>query len=227
MSESPLTFSPDLHEYRLGDRRLASVTEVLEAVLRTSSPWWTPAHRFRGTAVHAIVAAINQGDYDPAGTVFPASWTEADRDGVTKRTEAYQNFVESTGYESLFTELRVHSESMGIAGTLDTIGYQRKGSFADKLTLIDLKSGQPTPSSVLQVSLYSQLVQELPPMMGWDKLEIVRVVLHCQPNGKSRPVFRYGSEAKQDDADARAVLRTFRFLERHNLLQSKNGSKRS
>jgi hypothetical protein len=211
-----LEFDEKNHIYTLSGRKLSSVTEVLEIVLRTSSPWWKPSHRMRGQFLHKICEAIDAKDYDPAGTVFPKSWSEADRDAVSRRAEAYQTFVDSVGYEVIFSELQVYSEELGLAGTLDSIGRQTKGAFAGRFTLVDVKSGEPTPAALLQVSLYDQLRTKHFQNPG----DCVRCILHCQPNGKPRPVFRYGIEAKQDDADARAVVRTFRFMQQHGLINS-------
>lgn len=209
-------FDADKHEYSLGGQRYENVTTVLSSVLGTDNPWWKRDHRLRGTFVHRITEAIDQGDWDAAATQFPASWGEEDQRKVLARGIAYEKFLEESGFQAIHNEFRVYSVSMELAGTLDKIGRITRGKFAGHIALLDIKTGKPTPLAKLQVALYDLMWRE---MKHTELYPTVHVILHLREDGSTRPVYITDPEIAQNKIDGISCVNVFKFRKRNGLLK--------
>jgi hypothetical protein len=212
-STEQIEFEPVAHTYSVAGQAYDGVTRVISAVLRDQSRWWKPEDRMRGTMVHAITEAIDAGDWDADATVIPDGF---DRQGIIQRGEAYQHFIHLSGFQALKVECRVASPSLRLAGTLDRFGLIAKGTHAGRHAILDLKSGAPTPSAILQAALYQKLLLDTFPSLHLAAPPL-RIILHLKPNGKARPEYREGNA---DIMDALAIVRTYRFMEREGLLKT-------
>lgn len=208
----------ETHEYQVGPSRYASVTTALEAVLRTKSRFWTPKDRLRGRFVHAIMEAINDGDWDDTEMVLPPNWTAQDREEIISRGLAYQQFCEVVGFEPLASELMVFSHSLRVAGTIDAIGKFTKGQFAGSYGIIDGKSGRATAAAKLQIALYRKCLLDSEINIIADEDIVAHVILELHKNGKPRPIYRVGWDIDADLRDAESVVNVYHFMKRENIL---------
>ena len=142
----PFSFVPETHEYFLGDRRLISVTEAMDAVGLTDfsriKPDVLEHARQRGTAVHTACHFLDEGDLDWA-TVSPE---------VEPYVRAWERFKKETGVELLGIEKPLFHATLGFAGTPDRVVnlYPHKG-------IIDLKTYAPDVVTGIQLAGYSYL----------------------------------------------------------------------
>lgn len=208
----PIRLDADRHEYWSGDQRYAGVTSILDSVLGIKSRFWKPKHRIRGQFVHSITEAIDDLDFDTSLVVLPEGWSPQDRADIMGRADAYESFVDQTGFRKIEAELLVWSDSMMVAGTLDRIGVFHKGAHAGKVAIVDIKSGLPDHAAQLQVSLYDLLKQESHPELPAVDL---RVVLQVKPNGKPKPTYRSGMDMQWDDVVARSVVNVYKWKQQH------------
>lgn len=206
-----LELDESTHTYTLDGQKLDGVTSVLGAVLRTSSPWWKPEHRLRGTFVHRICEAINDKEWDADAVVVPTGWTEKDRQELVARGLGYQQFISGSGFVPAGSEVRVYSKHLKIAGTADVIGAITKGTYAGLPAIIDVKSGAPTAAAKLQVALYNLCLREA----GFRAS--VHIILHLKASGVATPYYRVGADVERDITDALSVVNVFRFMQREGL----------
>jgi hypothetical protein len=158
ISLSPaLTLDPD-HVYRLGQRTVVSVTQILKAENLIDARFFNDDARQRGVAVHAAVEQDERGILDEA---FLDSRIGDYLEGWRrfKREKGYvtSGRVPKGGKGELYAEVRMHSISLDLAGTADGIGTMDgiKG-----LALADVKSGDPSPATSLQVAAYAGMFFE-------------------------------------------------------------------
>ncbi len=135
----------DADTYTIAGKTYARVTAVLKARGLINFYDIPEADRQfymdRGTANHKLWQDIEEGvdggfDYD-------------------KRVEAYRSahakFLRETGFKALpgGIEMRVKSDELGVAGTLDRIG-----TIQNRVVLIDYKTSAVHPATALQTALY-------------------------------------------------------------------------
>ncbi len=60
----PFTFDEATHIYRLGDRVLPSITQILKECGYVDDTYYTEEHRYRGQYVHWCVRLINENNLD-------------------------------------------------------------------------------------------------------------------------------------------------------------------
>lgn len=141
-----LSFDPETHEYRHGERRLASVTGILREVgLYDAHRFSKPQDRQRGEAVHLACRLIDAGTYDPAST----------HELIRPFAEQYQRFLDSTGFRALAWEVPMADVDLGVAGTWDTLGIGN----VDELWLVDVKSGTVPNLVGVQLAGYEMLIR--------------------------------------------------------------------
>jgi hypothetical protein len=172
-----LVFEPETHVYRLGGRRVLSVTQVLTAAGLIDAEWFTEESRTRGSYVHKMIM------YD-------------EREGLDERSvderlagylAAYRAFVRdlSPG-PCMLLEQPLADPVLRYAGTPDQL---RLRPMRGRLALIDHKSGAPFPWHRLQTAAYAYLIREHAPLWNIEK-EIVpplaRYCLYLRPNGQYR-----------------------------------------
>ena len=206
---SPLQFDALSHSYSLDGQPLISVTRILDRVLGTTSPYWTPAHRLRGTFCHAVTAVIDSPEgWDPDAMILPEGCGIEPAE-IIGRGQAYLSWKKQVGFEPEEIELPVYSLAVGVAGRLDRVGILTRGPYAARRAVVEIKSGPPTASAAPQVAAYQWMYD----IVG--KPVDVRVVLELKPSGKPRPEYRQGPE---DLNDFLAAVRIYRLLERERLL---------
>jgi hypothetical protein len=141
VSSAPLTFDPELHEYRVDGRVVPSVTRILHATglatdfeaIAASSRRMSEAIEYRralGTAVHADAHAYDDDAID---------WPAVDP-RVRPYVEAWAEFRRNTHLEPMARERRLFHPGFNYAGTLDGVFARPDG----KLVLVDMKLGDPS-----------------------------------------------------------------------------------
>ena len=177
MTAEPLTFDAATHRYTKGERRVYSVTQVIDRGGLGADFSMVPEARMReatqrGRWVHDAVQFLDEGDLDDA--TVPGH--------IAGYVEAYRSFRGDTGYEPIACEVRLYSPTYGYAGTPDKIGW-----LGPWRILLDVK----TPLSLaagpvlLQLAAYEHLWREAHPKETLDLR-----TLQLRPNGtyKLRPL---------------------------------------
>ena len=134
------TFDESTHTYRIGDKTVPSVTQVLDEVGWIDKSWFTPEGAARGTEVHRVLAALDRGEecsYD------------ADIDGYVQAWEAFKA-LGMRDFDQIETPL--FSEQHHYAGTPDRLT-------AD--TILDIKTGVSQWWARYQLGGYCALVGRL------------------------------------------------------------------
>jgi hypothetical protein len=146
---------------------------------------------------------------------FPDSlgWTAEQKQKIINRGYAHQRFLDQTGYEAVTHEMPVWSQTFGLAGTIDSLGKFTKGRYAGQYGIVDIKSGPPLPTAILQVALYDILYG----VMGYPIKLNLRVILHLREDGQPRPEYRDAETGQLDRGDALSVLRVYQFMKKHKL----------
>ena len=137
-------FDPEKHEYFLGDRKLESVTEILERSGIADYRFSNEEAMTRGRYVHTATEMIDRNTLD---------WPILD-DTLRPYCEAYQRFIEDKRPEILLSEKPMYHAQHLFAGTLDRVVKMDGG-----VALIDIKSGAPSPATAIQVAAYRELVK--------------------------------------------------------------------
>ncbi|MDO8598041.1 MAG: hypothetical protein Q7R45_15640, partial [Sulfuricaulis sp.] len=103
------TFDADRHEYRIGERIVPSVTQIIRAVL----PGWQASewHMQRGTALHHGCRLLDQGVLDWA-SVSPE---------IMPRVLAWQQFRLDAYATISAVEVQLASDRYWFAGTCDRV----------------------------------------------------------------------------------------------------------
>jgi len=146
-----LTFDEATHTYRLGDRRLISVTQVLAAtgLADFSAPWFTDAVKERGSVLHEAVRL------DVTGELDETALDDELRGGVS----GWRAFLADTQATIDYAEERLCDPELGLAGRLDYIvRIPERGRAVP--TLLDLKRAL-YPSAAIQTAAYADLAAAL------------------------------------------------------------------
>ena len=141
-----LVFEPKGHVYKIGGRRLASVTQILKAVGYTdfSGPWFNKKSKDYGKNLHECCALVDEDDLIME-SVAPE---------IRPEVEAYAEWKEKTGFMASLVEKPLYSLPDGFAGTPDVFGSFPSGDWV----LIERKRGQASKATRYQLSLYVLLV---------------------------------------------------------------------
>jgi hypothetical protein len=140
-----LEFDAESHTYRVGDRLLPSVTQIIAPLYSwLNIPADILERKGRlGTAVHMAT------EYHDKGTLNEASVS----DEVNGYLEAWRKFRRETGFFPATIERKVHNVERGYAGTLD-----RAGVFPNEpeaISVIDIKSGAEHDAHGVQIAGYA------------------------------------------------------------------------
>ncbi len=157
-----LTFDRETHIYRLADRVLPSVTEILRGSGIVDDRWFTSAGTWRGSAVHMACWFDDQNDLDEAA-LDPA---------LPGYVEAYRKFRADTEFEATDIETPVYNDLLGYAGTPDRIGKLGQ----KRLCLLDIKSGASSKVTRYQTVAYVACLA--------SPRKYTRMEVRLQPNGK-------------------------------------------
>jgi len=138
-----LKFDPETHTYTLDEKKLPSVTEILNAeglILQNNDPWYM----LRGKYLHEAVKMHLQGILDPE-SLDPI---------LTPYFRGFEAFLTTTGFVVQGFETPYYHPQYKFAGTPDIIG-----ELNGKLTFIEIKTGNPAKWHILQLSAYMELLQ--------------------------------------------------------------------
>ena len=162
-----LTFNEDLHEYRLNERKIPSVTQILSDLGFIDDSFFTLESRERGRKVHKITELYDYGSLDTE-TVDPR---------LKGYLDAWIAFCGQVGIIWTHIEHKMGSR-FGYAGTCDRIGITGKG----KRWLIDIKSSLYIPSWIeYQLTAYRCLAEE----SGIGNID-ENISVHLSADGKYR-----------------------------------------
>lgn len=144
-----ITFDEATHTYRVGDRLVPSVTQILKVIENFDfvPPDVLEAARRFGQHVHLATDLYDRGELNEASL-------SAD---VLARLGGYKMFLKDTGFIVTASERIVYNAQLGYAGTLDRIGMLGRSS-----ALIDLKSGAVPRSVGPQTAAYRE-AEHAPP----------------------------------------------------------------
>jgi hypothetical protein len=194
ISLSPQLALDESHVYSVDGRRVPGVTTVLAAERLIDSRFFTPEAAQRGTAVHAAVEQDDRGILDEA-FLDPR---------ILPYLEGWRRFKRDNGFVPKLSEIRMYSPVLDVAGTADSIGMM-KGILG--ITLVDVKSGVPSPATSLQTAAYAAMYHELT-----HNIIAVRFAVQLTVQGNYK-LHRY-----QDPNDIfifRAALNLHRWRQKH------------
>jgi hypothetical protein len=181
------SFEKEGHVYRLGDRVIPSVTEILKGAGVVDDQWWTEAGRWRGSQVHLACWYDDQNDLD----------VDSLDERLRGYVDAYRRFRAETGFTPTAIEQSVYNDLLGYAGTPDRIGTLGDGRHC----LPDLKSGAQSRVTRLQTAGYAGC-------LGSPR-KYVRMEVRLKENGKySLQVFE-PKDFDRDFTDFQALIRVF------------------
>lgn len=147
-SEIPLEFDPGRHIYTVAGIEVVSVTKVLSRLGLSPTYPDTPeaeAKREFGTSVHLWTTYVDQMDATGKATeqMFPS-------EDIFGCGDAWRKFRNDYNVQILHTELPVYCHSKEYAGTIDRVAL-----IDGKLTIIDIKTGNPGRVAGLQLAGYA------------------------------------------------------------------------
>ena len=141
-----LTFDPKDHQYKLDGLRMVSVTQVIQDAGLTDFSKVNPEMLERaanfGTSVHRTCQLSAKGTLDESNL----------DNALLPYLNQYKAFVRDFKYIPKEMEYKIFNKSIGVAGTIDSIGIIKGES-----TILDLKTGHPKPADVVQASAYAYL----------------------------------------------------------------------
>lgn len=154
MNDPRLEFDAAAHVYRLGERVLPSVTQILAAVGLSdfSAPHFTEAVRDRGSMVHAAIMLDNEGDLDEE-TLDPQ---------LVPYLSGWRRFLQESCATIEFWEQRLCDPDLGVAGTLDGVILLEGASGRTRRVIVDVKRGH-YPSASIQLAAYQHMAYALYP----------------------------------------------------------------
>ena len=144
-----LTFNEEAHQYLLDGNLIKSVTQILtdEGIIDTR--WFTPEAAERGTLVHKATQFLDAGNLD---------WFSL-REDLIPYVNAYEKFVDETGFHPVVIEQPVFDEGAYFAGTPDRIGPLTKLNI--DYAVVDIKTGSHQKWWGLQTAAYSYASQSI------------------------------------------------------------------
>lgn len=162
MSEDQFRFEAETHSYYLGDRRLTSVSEIIQSAgLKDFSmirPDVMERAADRGTAVHAACHFIDQDDLD---------WATVSHE-IEPYVRAWERFKLDTGImEFSDIEKPQYHATFGFAGTPDRIIASYPISAPPERLVIDIKTYKPDAVTGVQLAAYSFL--RFGPQPAWNE----------------------------------------------------------
>ena len=128
------------HRYSIDGCEVISVTQALVSAGIIDTKWFTEWARHRGSTVHKCIEFMVKGTLD-LNTVDPR---------IQGYLDAYQKFVDETGFVCDQVERQVWSLMGQFAGTLDQIG-----NINGKTAIVDTKTGALLRPTGLQLTGYA------------------------------------------------------------------------
>ena len=131
------------HEYSWNGRRVPSVTQLIR-LLAPRDFEVDEYYKKRGTIIHTICQWEDTGELEPS-SVDPT---------LIGFLGAWRKFKTDTGFEIIGIEKSLYHRSYDYAGRIDRYGKLNKTP-----VIVDLKTGQPHPSDLLQAPAYMFLLK--------------------------------------------------------------------
>lgn len=161
-----LAFNEERHEYKLNGIILPSVTQVIKSAGLSDFGDVNPdllkrASNF-GKVVHRIIELKYKGNLDESSV----------DDSLKGHISQWDEFVHQFNFKSERQETLWH-HNMGYAGTIDHIG-----EIGDKSALVDIKTGTPRESDIIQICAYGLMKYAdrlLIVYLSEDKYKVVEV----------------------------------------------------
>ncbi len=138
-----MIFDPALHQYRVGERIIPSVTQVLKEAGYIDTTWMSEEARERGSAVHTLCERYAKGiRFDDAGRELAS----------LEYVNAFAHWVRDNGVYAVSTEQIIHGNVNGhpYAGRYDLLCEIRR-----KRRQVDLKTGAKAKWHVIQGAAYA------------------------------------------------------------------------
>lgn len=181
----------DEKHYTIAGKKYARVTQIVNFAYPDAFAGIPESKReyyfSRGSNNHKLWEMMDLGtdkdfDFDPE---------------VEKYRAGYERFRRETGFSPLpgGIEMRVKSDELRVAGTLD-----RLGTMQSRIALVDLKTGTARPTTALQTAIYLILIP------GYKFHEVERYGVAVLPNGKYKMSERYPDS---DENDARYYIEQY------------------
>lgn len=192
---SELHFNPDNHTYWLGERRLASVTEIIDRIApqRDTDDWYLQ----RGAAVHSAINLALRNNLD---------WSSVD-ERIKGRVDSAMSFLANTGITPSLLEMPLSSRTYQFAGTLDAYGVDIDRCYV----LVDWK-GSLSPQVEPQLGGYSLLLSGA----GHRALDRA-VAVETHDNGSFKCRWFSSAEVRRAQQTFLAMLTTFNWLETNKI----------
>lgn len=177
---SELRFDEAKHEYTIGGRKIAGVTEVLQPLINYDRVPRDVLERacLLGQAVHKATELHDQDDLD-IDSLSPE---------IVPYLEAWQRFCVECDFKPVTIEQRVYHPTYGYAGTLD-----RSGIIRGEMAILDIKKMMTLgPVIGVQTAAYREAYNHPLPREQWATR---RYGLGLRPDGT------YRLEAFNDPSD--------------------------
>lgn len=172
-----LDFDAETHVYRVGDRVLPSVTQVLEEVGFVDKAWYTDEGKTRGTYVAEATALWDREELD----------VDTLDENLRGYLEAWVAFRAAWQCDILAIEEPVWHPTFWYAGMLDRRARQRD---AGKYVL-DIKTGQEQCWHALQTAAYAECLRHR------DLIHYDRAAVYLRPDG----TFKFSRHSDPRDRD--------------------------
>jgi len=151
---STLTFDEVEHKYRVGEKILPSVTQLMGEYGITNSDFYDLQGSVRGTHVHTATEYFDEGDLEIEAL-----------DSILKPfMYGYEKFCNESNIVWEHSELRMYHDLDWYAGTLDRTGHR-----GPKRILLDIKTGGMPNWVHIQLAGYKRLLERHEKRLGTYK----------------------------------------------------------
>lgn len=176
-----LTLNETTHEYRVDDRPVLGVSQILALAGLTDMTWVTEEALKRGSYVHTCIEYHVQGDLDeskldPKLLGYVNAWKAFERESGF-RVRQIDGVWQS--------EIRRHHPIYKYAGTVDHLGDIVTPNYLPRYLVVDVKSGEPSDWHGVQLAGYAML-SDFPATSKRPE----RANLYVRPDGSYRFVER-------------------------------------
>ena len=152
MADDLLTFDAASHTYTLGRRQLVSVTEVMG--WGGLKPRYFGGNSERGQYLMDLGTAVHMACcLEAGGRLDESSVAQA----LQPYVDAFKSFCKASGLRHQALEMMVFSKMLGVAGTMDFLGWLPKLKNAGGTWLLDYKTGVKVAWHQAQTAAYAHL----------------------------------------------------------------------
>lgn len=195
-----LSFEEEGHVYRLDGEVIPGITAVLKRVGLIDDRFYSVEARDRGTAVHAAIEYLQEGDLERS-SLAPL---------LIPYVEAWERFRDEMGWEPIERpELLVGSESLRFATRIDGVGLTRDCPF---VTVCNWKSGAAALWHPIQAA--GEAIAYAETTGRATAFGVRRAALYLRDDGTYRFEPHPAKYTQRDLDDFRAAVRTYHTHER-------------